>query len=214
MDQTQNQLMTPEEAYKTLTQDLSSWELCAEKPDIVVKRKYTDDSPVATIFYKFTYDIPINRLYLMLSQADLIEKWYENAQSVELVEQETEDQFVIHYVFKTPPGFSNRDMTVRFKSLKDYKEFGWFMIGAGITHVEKPEQKGIVRGSNDYTVNGLKDLGNGKTEYTCVTRFDLNGMIPKFVMNYLSTKTPMAMKDVLLKTYKKLDAEDGFEDYE
>lgn len=153
---------------------------------------------------KGTLAIPTAHAYRMLLEPAIRTQWDEKFKDFEVVETISENEDITYYWVKAPIMVTNRDFLVNRKYKKDVAEYNYVIYTTSIEHPSKPVTSKRVRGSTIDGVCALKILGEDSCEMSIISQINLNGNVPKFLVNSKAVEGTKQVYTTLVKKHASL----------
>ncbi|XP_031550951.1 START domain-containing protein 10-like [Actinia tenebrosa] len=174
------------EQFKRLAESTEKWSLLYDKHGIKVFSKFTEGTSVKMmkVVTQFS-DVPSMVLYDVLHDPEYRRHWDENMiESYELCKLDGNND-IGYYSVKCPAPMKNRDFVTQRSWCCKPEEF--LIINHTVHHKAAQLKKGFVRGDSILTGYYVKARTNG-CSLTYVAQVDPKGILPKWVVNRVSSK--------------------------
>jgi len=181
----------------------SNWETCSVKETVSVWRRSDDGSGVYMIKIVGKINFPQETVLKVLFDHSLRRAWDTVIETVKEVEELPNKSKVLYIATKSVVwGIAPRDMIhVRTEKTVEDKPDALVILDVGLDdHPLCPDRaaQGYVR-AYTYVSGGLFEPIESGTLYTMVSQVDVKGIIPKMVVNMVSTKATSDWFDSLKK---------------
>jgi hypothetical protein len=182
--------------FKIVNRDDSEFITFKEKKDYKLSKIIEDNNPVVLIkgreIYDTTPDMVLESL-IVEEKRTLWDKVLKNSMVLEKIDDNTE---IIYNSTIGVMGTSPRDFVQIRKVFKENKDYEYIILQKSIEHELKPPLKKKVRAKCIIGGYLIKSLGPDKTEMVVVMQVDVNGLLPKFLVNsFAPSKTHEWFKD-------------------
>ena len=187
--------------------DTNDWSVSIEEPYFNQERCFPEGSESVMIKLKLRVHASLNALMDNLIDFEIRAKWDNQMYDFQTLEKEVDWSYAkIYYAIKSPFGVSDRDFVLAQYIRKDYPEPGQISLHVASIPTDtsgKPLVKGRVRAEIKivgYIITPLNDLVTGEEVCDCfmVSSVDINGLVPKWIVN-------MASQDVPRKWFKQYE---------
>jgi hypothetical protein len=154
-----------------------------EKNDYRLSKIIEDSNPVVLIRVRDTYNVKPEVILDSLMDIDKRASWDKVLRDVSIIEKIDEETDIMYNSTVGVMGASPRDFVQIRKIYKDMKGYDYIVLMKSIEHEEKPIMKKKVRAKCIIGGYVMKSIGPGRTKMEVVMQVDVNGLLPKFIVN-------------------------------
>lgn len=170
------------------------WKLVSGKDkDLLVYTKVVEGQRIKAVKAVTTLDVPITTLMTVLSDDELVPEWIPVIGDAELLQETDADGVSVMYLITNFPWpVKNRVTVVRTITKYDKSTNTVIMESTSVPgYVE--DEDGIIRTRDSYTRWEIHPREDGKLHVEIITHTDPRGFFPKWLMNFIVSRTPRTM---------------------
>ena len=168
-----------------------TWRQVVDKPETKVFQKKAENTPICMIkaFCKIKYSA--RTVYTAIWETDIRTKWDTLFHEFRLIDKQPDFE-VLYYMIKTPFGITRRDWLQRRVEIHDFPEPGTIILHfISIDHPKMPPNKGIIRAETVISGYIIRPSSEDTCTVTIISQNDIKGLIPKALVNSVSSKAPV-----------------------
>ena len=179
--------------------DPNNWEVQYDEPNFKQNRCYQEDRPVLMMNVRTTLKCPVEALLTVSLNFETRMAWDKNVvdmKTFEITPDMSAGRIYYRYLSPAPYLTSDRDFYIYQLVRRDFPEVGMVCIYTKSlpTHPECPETFSPCRANMYISAFVFKPVtnehGEEHTEMFMVTQVDINGWVPKLIINNFSASKP------------------------
>jgi len=178
------------------------WELIQEEDNIKVYKRDMPNSKVVAFKGETIFKEPIRKIYWVIQDAEHEKDWNSMLMDFKILEQPNKQERTQYQSFDLPWPITDRDFVYHAK--EEYnKETGVLkLVLYSVEHPKAPKTIGV-RGTMHESKWVLTPMGEKKTHISVEIYSDPNGLVPKWLVNFVQKSWPHETLTALKKQLKK-----------
>jgi len=185
------------------------WEDMFTKDSLIVRRLKVAGESLHKIRVSVSLAYPIAVVSRMLYDVEIRKKWDEYILETRVVDDIKPGTDIIYVAVNTPKGISNRDIVQVREAKYDIEKGIQYILYRSIITDKVPEREGFVRAHTIFSGYELQiDPNNSNhTKLILISQNDAKGSIPKMVLNFVASRSPLQWITIFNKACEKFGSE-------
>lgn len=170
--------------------DGADWRQTVNKPDTKIYTKTPKDSPMCMVKAFCIVPYPQEVAFRAIWDTSVRRQWDAVFNEFKLIDS-YEFHDTLYYMIKTPLGITKRDWVQRRTHLRDFPGPGNIIAHfVSIDHPNVPPIKNVIRATTIVSGYVFRSTGPNSCTLTIISQNDIKGLIPKMIVNRVSSKAP------------------------
>jgi hypothetical protein len=166
------------------------WKQTVNKPETKIYTKTPKDSPMCMVKAFCEVPYPLEIVFRAIWDTSVRRQWDAVFNEFKLIDTH-EFHDTLYYMIKTPIGITKRDWVQRRTHMRDYPAPGNIIAHfVSIDHPGMPPIKGVIRAATTVSGYVFRSTGPSSSSLTIISQNDIKGLIPKMIVNRVSSKAP------------------------
>jgi len=188
------------------------WEFIRDDEGISVYTRKSDDSPIKEIRVTNEMETTLSALVSLMKDVENHKNWTYANKKAKILEKHSEFSWVFYGYSDAPWPIQDRDMVLYSTLSQD--SLTKVITNEGVCHCDYiPKNDGVVRVPACHSIWTLTPLANGKVLVSLEIEIDLGGILPKWLINMVSSKGPFLTIKNMEMAVKKAPYKDAVLDY-